>query len=273
MRQPSDDGHDHVRSVGDQRVDAPVEQPAGVLFFIHGPDLHAKAQAMRRANEARRYDAGAAGVFGHLIAGIGHARNRPPAPGSIQRPPDLFARRARRNGWGQPARRAEHPQPERSKTDPVDRPSATDHVYRRGRERRIVHLQFDDDWHVRVPRQHVGEHRHADPQSAKRKRVAALEVIAGIRTRQLVGSELGGRPAKIRRPLERTVVVNDDDPVAREADVELEAVGAQPEPLVERRERVLWSERAASPMREHQPAPRLEETVELFRWSTQGNVV
>jgi hypothetical protein len=35
--------------------------------------------------------------------------------------------------------------------------------------------------------------------------------------------------------------------------------------VVERRERVLRSERAAAPMREHQPTPRPEETVELFR--------
>jgi hypothetical protein len=35
--------------------------------------------------------------------------------------------------------------------------------------------------------------------------------------------------------------------------------------VVERRERVLWSERTAAAMREHQTTPRPEETAELFR--------
>ena len=60
-------------------------------------------------------------------------------------------------------------------------------------------------------------------------------------------------------------MVDDDDGVAREAHVELEPVGAKAEPVFERRERVLWSERAAAAMREHQTTPRRKETVELFR--------
>ena len=48
------------------------------------------------------------------------------------------------------------------------------------------------------------------------------------------------------------IVVNDDDAVAREVHVELEAVGAEREAVVERRDRVLRRQRAAAAMREHE---------------------
>ena len=57
-------------------------------------------------------------------------------------------------------------------------------------------------------------------------RRAAPEVVARIHARQFAGREIGDRAPGIRRALKRRIVVHDDDAVAREVDVELEAVGA-----------------------------------------------
>ena len=46
-------------------------------------------------------------------------------------------------------------------------------------------------------------------------------------------------------------MVYDDDPVAREVHVEFQTIGAELQPLIERRERVLGRERAAATVREH----------------------
>ena len=62
----------------------------------------------------------------------------------------------------------------------------------------------------------------------------AREAIAGVDARQLVGRERSTPPAEVRRPVERRVVMHDDDAVPRQADVELEAVGAERQAVVER---------------------------------------
>ena len=54
-------------------------------------------------------------------------------------------------------------------------------------------------------------------------------------------------------------MVNDDDAVARRAHVQLDAVGAQFEPVVERGDRVLRRKGRAAPMGEDQHAPRFEK--------------
>ena len=56
-------------------------------------------------------------------------------------------------------------------------------------------------------------------------------------------------------------MVDDDDGVAREVDVELEAVGAEGRRVVEGGHRVLARERAAAAMREHQRPQRRKERV------------
>ena len=54
-------------------------------------------------------------------------------------------------------------------------------------------------------------------------------------------------------------MMDDDHAVARQVDVELESVGPEREPVVERRNRILRRERAAAAMREHQRPRRGEE--------------
>ena len=62
--------------------------------------------------------------------------------------------------------------------------------------------------------------------------------------------------APVRRALQRRVVMHDDDAVARQVHVELEAVGAERQAVVERRDRVLRPQRGAAAMREDErPLP------------------
>ena len=67
------------------------------------------------------------------------------------------------------------------------------------------------------------------------------------------------RPLKVGRAIERPVVMHDHDAVAREPDVELEAVGAEGEPVLERRQRIFRRQRAAASMRKDERSGRLEK--------------
>jgi hypothetical protein len=53
--------------------------------------------------------------------------------------------------------------------------------------------------------------------------------------------------------------MHDYDAVARETDVELEAVGAEGEPVLERRQRIFRRQRAAASMRKNERSGRLEK--------------
>jgi hypothetical protein len=74
------------------------------------------------------------------------------------------------------------------------------------------------------------------------------EPIPGVGRRQLRRSLQTNRALSVRRALERRIVVNDDDAVAGEMDVELETVGAEGEPVIERGQRVLRPQRRAAAM-------------------------
>ena len=82
---------DQVRAIGNQPVDAPVQQAPRVLGGIDRPHLNAKPGAMGIRDEPRRDHTGAARPLRHLIAVVADAGHRPPAPGSIQRPADFFS--------------------------------------------------------------------------------------------------------------------------------------------------------------------------------------
>ena len=85
-------------------------------------------------------------------------------------------------------------------------------------------------------------------------------MVAGIDTRQL-GRVTGVDAAPgVCRAIERRVVMDDDDAVARQVHVELEAVGAERQAVVERRDRVLGRQRAAAAMREDERPGRRQRT-------------
>ena len=82
---------------------------------------------------------------------------------------------------------------------------------------------------------------------------------AGVRARQFAGGSPRHRTLEICRPFQHAVVVNDDDAVAREMQVELEAVGAERQAVVERRQGVFRGERAPSTVREDEGRRRREK--------------
>ena len=75
-----------------------------------------------------------------------------------------------------------------------------------------------------------------------------LEGESGIDPRQFIRRAIGNRAGIAGRALERIVVMHDDHAVARQVHVELEAVGAAGQAVVERDQRVLGPERGAAPV-------------------------
>src|SRR5262249_32780216 len=110
---------------------------------------------------------------------------------------------------------------------------------------RVIDLQLDDDSAVAVPRKDVGQRGH-------------------VEARELVRRSRANWTGTPRRPFERPIVVDDDDTVSGHVDVEFQTVGPQREPLVERRDRVLWRKRAAAAVREDQRARSGEKLTARF---------
>ena len=117
----------------------------------------------------------------------------------------------------------------------------------------------------RYREEHVGQRRHADPPTAERKAAAVTKEEPGVRARQFAGGPLRHGTLEVRRPFERAIVMDDDDAVAREVHVELEAVGAERQAVVERRERVFRGERAAASMREDERPRRRKKGVKHLK--------
>ncbi len=80
------------------------------------------------------------------------------------------------------------------------------------------------------------------------------EAKTGVHSRQLALIEGGDGGPAVGRAIEGRVVVDDNDAVARQADIQLDPVGAECESLVECRDGVLRRERGAAPVREDQRA-------------------
>ena len=211
---------------------------------------------MGHVDERRRDDVRTPGPLGHLVAVIRDARDRPTNPAAIKRPPHFFARRAGRDRRLEAPHLAKHATAERAEAHAIDRPGGAHDLHDGARELGAVDFQLDDDASVAVAREHIGERRHADTLPGEWGRVAAAKTAPGVCPRQLVGRALHDRAREIRGAVERRIVMDHDDGVAREMDVQLEAVGAEREAVVEGRTCVLGRERAPAAVREHQRALR-----------------
>ena len=148
------------------------------------------------------------------------------------------------------------------------------------REDGIVDLQLDDERRRRVALQHLLQRRHAPP---ARETDTALRRRRGSRRRspaKAARSESRHPAARahrrsaprsaaaVRGPIQRRVVVHDDDPVARQMDVELQPVGAERQPVIEGEERVLRPKRRPAAMRENLWSPSARDA----DGATTGNI-
>ena len=79
-----------------------------------------------------------------------------------------------------------------------------------------------------------------------------------IHSRQLGGTACGHRAPRVGGPIERGIVNDDGHAVACEVDIELEAVGAMRQPVLEGDQRVLRCQLGAAAMREYQRMGRPE---------------
>ena len=94
------------------------------------------------------------------------------------------------------------------------------------------------------PLEHLAQRRDAKPLAAVREPpLGRVELVAGIDALQLRGGQPLQRTGAICRAFEGGVVVHHDHAVARQLDVELEAIGTEREAVLEGRERVLGPER------------------------------
>ena len=93
---------------------------------------------------------------------------------------------------------------------------------------------------------------------AEGEAVCGAECGACIDAGQLGCSQSRHRAASVRRALQRSIVDDDGNPVAREVDIQLQSVGAVRKPELEGNQRVLGSQFGAAAMGEHQRMGRLE---------------
>jgi len=105
------------------------------------------------------------------------------------------------------------------------------------RELNAVDFQLDDDARMNVTRQDVAQQRHACE-------------------RQLIRRARGNRPAKRRRAIQRSIVVDNDAAVGRQVNIELEAISAEREAAVECGHRVFRRQFASAAMCENQRTTR-----------------
>jgi len=87
----------------------------------------------------------------------------------------------------------------------------------------------------------------------------AGESVTGIDRGEFSGRSPGHGSGTVRRPIERLIMVNDDDAVTGQVNVEFEPVRTGRHSEIERRDGVLGPQRAATAMREHLRALRAEK--------------
>ena len=230
----ANDRHGDIRPIGDDPVDTPIQQTVDVFGPVHRPHGDGDVRFVRIADEARRDHAHRPGHFRDLELAVGRTAHRPAHPRSVQREARFLARRAGRDAGSVLARRPQHARAERSERDTVEGGGGTNRIDRPARKLGIVRLQLDDATRGGITAEHLVETRHATGQPAKRmrrglsrrsrrtiRRRRRTEMEPGIETRELVGCVRGDRTGAIGRPLQRRIVMDDDNAVAREADVEL----------------------------------------------------
>jgi hypothetical protein len=95
--------------------------------------------------------------------------------------------------------------------------------------------------------------------------------MAGVGAHQVRSRPLGDRTVQVCGPFEGPVVMHDHDAIAREVNVELQAIRAERQSIVERGKRIFRCERRAASVREHkwstrrQKLERHDVTVSLIR--------
>ena len=139
----------------------------------------------------------------------------------------------------------------RAEDNAVDGARSTDIVDRPAGQLCFRSLQLDDDTGRRVPLEHGTQAGDADPLAAERiaghgRRRVGSEAVPRVDARELIRAACSDRPLRVRRALERVIVMNDDDTVARQMDVELDTVSAERQSMIERDHRVLRPKRRAA---------------------------
>ena len=163
---------------------------------------------------------------------------------SIQGPPRLLARRAvASRGSSRRISRAHDTRRIRPRHARSPAPRAPRRPWRA--RVRVRGLELEDQRHW-IPRQHLPQGRHAPALADRERRPLSAQTGSRHRPRQVGGRPRPDRPGRVRRPIERVIVVHDDDAVAREVDIELETVGAEGQPVIERRQRVFRPERGGT---------------------------
>ena len=154
------------------------------------------------------------------------------------------------------ARGVQHAPSERAERHAVDGAGRAHVVDRAPRELRLVHLELDDDRRRPGSASSTSRRRGTPspcPRNGNSAGPAARRRPEPVGRRQPLRSSARGErrdeAGAAGRPIERVVVVHDDDAVAGEVDVELEAVGAEREAVIERGDRVLRTERRSAAMR------------------------
>jgi hypothetical protein len=110
-------------------------------------------------------------------------------------------------------------------------------------------------------RERVGQPRDADAAAAKRKPAVRIEPVGGVYFGEFCGRESGDASARIRRPIERGVVNDDDLAVGCEANIDLETVSAGATAALEGEHRVFRAERAAATVGQDQRTRAAEGTM------------
>ena len=124
-----------------------------------------------------------------------------------------------------------------------------------GPSRGVLPFHFDDQRGVPVTRQHGIERGDACRGAGPPVLQVDAESAAGIDRGQLGGGAFRHTPGPVRRPFQRAIMNDDHLPVARQVDVEFQAVSAGCDAGVERHQRVLGSHGASTAMREHERNP------------------
>jgi hypothetical protein len=252
------DAHGDVRPVGDQRIDAPLQQAFHFGLLVHRPDLDPQTSIVGLPQEPGRHDAMALREFGNLEATIRDLPGRPPDPAPINRHADLHVAGARRHLWKSRPRCREAARAIAGRTHPA-RSAGTAHIARQ----RVPHF-WRIDLHLDYePGTGMAAEDFTEGRDARR--------IARIDPRQLSGRSRRNRPRTARRPIERLIMMDNDDTVGGQMNVQLQAVGTGREPAFEGRVRIFRPQGAAAAMSEDQGMARIKERHKLESQGSKGH--
>ena len=203
------------------------------------------------ANEPGRDNAGALSAFRHLVRLVGRTADRTAQDRAIYSHSHLGLCGACRDSRKRRSCRPGTGEPVTGDADVIYRVGFSNLLCDGLPHRGGIHLYLYDGWDAAVAHQYVLERRHADTKASKGILLTSRKPITGINPRELLRAAGGNRSGSVRRPIERPIMMHDDDAIRREVDIELETVRAGGHPYVKRRYGVLRAKVAAAPMREH----------------------